>query len=351
MAQLAWSFSLLRVTPEPLDTSFVFEDMAAFTAYLAGPTAYAGQIVAVKNATNVPDVYLIHEDRTYGGFGGGGGGGPGPQGPQGAAGAQGVQGVQGAEGAQGVQGPQGFQGVQGAGAEVNIRGSAANAAAIHALPGPHTIGDLWIAVDTGHGHVFNGGVGAAGWDDVGQIRGDTGPQGPQGFQGVQGAVGVQGTQGPQGDAGPQGAFGSQGTQGPMGVQGPPGTGIMGPQGPQGVQGFQGSQGPQGSGVQGVQGAQGAQGAQGVGTQGVQGSQGPPGITSIGGDLAGTPDAAIVWAIRGQQWGDMAPAFRQVPMWDGSRWVPTDLPTAPVTPGGVAWDGGAVTWDGGATTWS
>jgi len=46
--------------------------MAAFQAYLASPLVYVGQIVAVRNATNTPDVYLIHEDRTYGGFAGGG---------------------------------------------------------------------------------------------------------------------------------------------------------------------------------------------------------------------------------------------------------------------------------------
>jgi len=336
MAQLAWSFSLLRVTPEPLDTSFVFEDMAAFTAYLASPTAYAGQIVAVRNGTNEPDVYLIYEDRTYGGFAAGGGGG-----------AQGPQGVQGPQGAQGTQGP--------IGASLTMRGSVADLTALHALPGPHTIGDLWITTvsPARHGHVWSGAPGhtgpstAADWDDVGEVQGPAGAQGPQGVQGPQG----EGIQGAQGADGNQGAGGPQGTQGPMGVQGPPGTGIMGAQGPQGFQGTQGAQGPQGSGVQGAQGAQGSQGAQGVGTQGVQGSQGPTGITSIGGDLAGMPDAAIVWAIRGHQVADVVPAFRQVLMWDGSRWVPTDLPTAPVTPGGVAWDGGAVVWDGGATTWS
>jgi hypothetical protein len=325
VAQLAWSFSLLRVTPEPLDTSFVFEDMAAFTTYLAGPTAYAGQIVAVKNATNTPDVYLIYEDRTYGGFATGGGGG--------------------------AQGPQGSQGPQGPiGASLTMRGSVADLTALYALPGPHTIGDLWITTvnPARHGHVWSGTDGHTGpstatdWDDVGEVQGPAGVQGPQGFQGAPG---------PQGDAGAQGAGGAQGTQGPMGLQGPPGTGIMGPQGPQGVQGIQGVQGPQGSGVQGAQGAQGAQGFQGAGgAQGAQGSQGPVGITSIGGDLAGTPDAAIVWAVRSQQWADIAPAFRQVPMWDGSRWVPTDLPTAP-SPGAIDWDGGTTTWDGGATTWS
>jgi hypothetical protein len=325
MAQLAWSFSLLRVTPEPLDTSFVFEDMAAFTAYLASPTAYAGQIVAVRNGTNEPDVFLIYEDRTYGGFAAGGGGG-------------------GAQGPQGVQGPQGP-----IGASLTMRGSVADLTALHALPGPHTLGDLWITTVTParHGHVWSGAPGHTGpsaatdWDDVGEVQGPAGAQGPQG---------LQGSQGPQGDAGAQGAGGAQGVQGAQGIQGAPGTGALGPQGPQGVQGIQGSQGPQGSGVQGAQGSQGAQGAQGVGIQGVQGSQGPPGITSIGGDLAGTPDAVIVWAIRSQQWADIAPAFRQVPMWDGSRWVPTDLPTGPQ--GAVIdWDGGGTIWDGGATTWS
>src|SRR5215831_6474912 len=98
---------------------------------------------------------------------------PGPQGvqgPQGFQGTEGNQGVQGPIGAQGSQGPQGFQGVQGAvGAAVVIKGTAADRAAIIALPGPHAVGDLWIALDNGHGHVFNG-IGppytSASWDDV-----------------------------------------------------------------------------------------------------------------------------------------------------------------------------------------
>lgn len=72
---IQWGFGFQRLNPDPLDPSYVFDTLADFQAYLAGTTAYAGQIVAVKNATNVPNVYLINEDLSYSPIEGGGGGG------------------------------------------------------------------------------------------------------------------------------------------------------------------------------------------------------------------------------------------------------------------------------------
>lgn len=62
-----------RLNPIPLDLSAVFDDLPAFQAYLAGGTAYAGQVVAVRNVGNVPALYRINEDLTYSAIGEGGG--------------------------------------------------------------------------------------------------------------------------------------------------------------------------------------------------------------------------------------------------------------------------------------
>jgi len=70
MADLGWFYRLVRVSPEPLDSSSVFETMAAFEEYVAGPFAYAGQIVAVFDGGNEADVYVINKDKTYRKLGG-----------------------------------------------------------------------------------------------------------------------------------------------------------------------------------------------------------------------------------------------------------------------------------------
>ncbi|PWT93399.1 MAG: hypothetical protein C5B54_01920 [Acidobacteria bacterium] len=92
---------------------------------------------------------------------------------------------------------------------------------------------------------------------------------------------------------------------------------------------------------------------GGGTQGPQGPQGPSGITTIGGDLSGPPNNAIVWRLRGvEQIADVRPAFKQVLTWNGDHWIPMDLPTLPI--GTVLWDGGLTVWTGPvgeAVTWS
>jgi hypothetical protein len=72
---------------------------------------------------------------------------------------------------------------------------------------------MFIAEDTGAGHVWNGSE----WIEVGQIQGPEGPQGIQGEQGEQGPQGLQGNPGPQGVAGPSGETGPQGEMGPPGT--------------------------------------------------------------------------------------------------------------------------------------
>lgn len=222
------------------------------------------------------------------------------QGPAGATGAQGPQGVTGPKGDTGLQGPKGDTGSQGAqgtaatitvgsvtqgtavavtnsgsataavfdfvlqkgdtgpagpagakgdpGTGVTIKGSVANAAA---LPATATPGDMYIAADTGHGHVWGGSA----FTDVGPIRGPQGEKGDKGDTGAQGVKGAAGTaatislgtvgsgtsaavtntgtasaavlnftlpKGDKGDTGPQGPAGPQGAQGPTGATGPKG---------------------------------------------------------------------------------------------------------------------------------
>lgn len=73
---IPWGFGFQRITSDPLDPSYVFDTLAEFQTYLTGGTAYAGQIVAVRNGTNVPDIYIVNNDKTsYSPLEGGGGGG------------------------------------------------------------------------------------------------------------------------------------------------------------------------------------------------------------------------------------------------------------------------------------
>jgi hypothetical protein len=125
----------------------------------------------------------------------------GAQGATGLTGAAGPQGIPGSAGAIGPTGPQGIPGQDGAG--VVIVGSVANAAA---LPPSYSgsIGDMFIAQNTGNGHVWDG----TQWNNVGQIQGPAGPQGVAGQTGAQGATGPTGPTGLTGATGPAGANGA-----------------------------------------------------------------------------------------------------------------------------------------------
>jgi len=76
MSGLPFPFQYRRVNPQPIDESDVFANLAAFQTYLTGGTAYAGQICAVHNGTNTPDLYRVNVDLTYTAVGEGGAGGP-----------------------------------------------------------------------------------------------------------------------------------------------------------------------------------------------------------------------------------------------------------------------------------
>jgi hypothetical protein len=120
-------------------------------------------------------------------------------------------------------GPQGPQGDPGQG--LSITGTVADELS---LPTENnTLGDFYIALDTGNGFLWNGTT----WDNTGTIRGP---------------IGYTGSQGTQGDSGPIGLTGSQGEIGPIGLTGSQGnigfTGSQGDVGSQGPIGFTGSQG-------------------------------------------------------------------------------------------------------------
>ena len=152
----------------------------------------------------------------------------GPEGPEGPTGPTGPEGPEGPTGETGPEGPEGPSGVDGAGVEV--MGSVATATSLDPSYSG-SVGDMFIAQDTGNGHVWNGSA----WDDVGPIQGPVGPAGPQGEQGIQGDAGTNGTNGTDGIQGPEGPEGPVGPVGPAGPEGP-----EGPEGPQGPQGTQGS---------------------------------------------------------------------------------------------------------------
>jgi collagen type VII alpha len=255
----------------------------------------------------------------------------------GADGAQGVQGIRGPEGppgAQGIQGIQGPKGDKGAdGTSVHLLGSVANEAA---LPSGSAAGDLWVALDTGHGHVSDG---AGKWSDVGPIQGPVGPEGPAGplssFHLGDGLNGVAGTLytaagstpaltpamtgwttlgsvlGPKGDQGPAGPKGDQGIHGDPGAQGPAGpapTFRLG-NGTDGTDGhlYVTTASPVGAfpatwtdlgGVNGADGAVGPKGDTGPagadGPAGVAGPTGAPYEPTFGPNPPATPSAGDLW---------------------------------------------------------
>src|SRR5215471_18910383 len=80
------------------------------------------------------------------------------------------------------------------------------------LPPIGNVGDLYMALDTGHAWGWSGSV----WVDLGPFQGPAGPQG------LTGPAGPQGIQGNTGATGQKGDTGATGLQGPPGIQGPPG---------------------------------------------------------------------------------------------------------------------------------
>lgn len=145
--------------------------------------------------------------------------------------AQWLSSIKGDKGDKGDTGDKGDKGDAGSG--VTIVGSVPNAAA---LPAAGTnVGDMYIAADTGNGHVWTG----TAWNDVGPIRGPKGDPGTDGADGAKGdngmsayelavAGGFGGTQADylaslKGADGAPGADGKDGKDGADGAPGAPGT--------------------------------------------------------------------------------------------------------------------------------
>ena len=142
--------------------------------------------------------------------------------------------IKGEKGDKGDPGDKGDKGDAGSG--VTIVGSVPN---ITSLPPLGTnVGDMYIAADTGNGHVWTG----SGWNDVGPIRGPKGEKGDTGDKGDKGNTGLSayesaqadgfvGTmadwlltlKGDKGDKGDTGADGGKGDKGDQGEPGIPGT--------------------------------------------------------------------------------------------------------------------------------
>jgi hypothetical protein len=130
-------------------------------------------------------------------------------------------------GATGPTGPTGPNGPL-----LNMRGTVPTASS---LPGGASLGDAYVALDTGDIWTWVGTL----WFNSGQF------DGPQGTIGIAGVTGATGPIGPAGNAGIAGLFGQvgiQGTTGPTGLQGQ-----IGQIGPQGNAGIVGPAGPIGLG--------------------------------------------------------------------------------------------------------
>jgi hypothetical protein len=178
-----------------------------------GGTAY--QDMGTAQLLSVPYALYAKSSETAGPAGA-----TGSQGPTGPTGASGNNGAVGPTGPTGPVGPQGIPGQAGAG--VTIIGSVANASALNPSYGGN-IGDMYIAQNTGNGHVWDG----TQWNNVGQIQGPAGPQGIAGQNGAQGATGPTGVTGLTGATGATGADGALNAWGLLGNTGTTTTNYIG----------------------------------------------------------------------------------------------------------------------------
>ena len=275
----------VSITDDVENDSTVVNVDGGFQVYTSDTTPLHPEEGDIWFNTSVGSAYVYYVDQDSGQWVGISPAGPvgpaGPEGPAGADGVDGVNGVDGADGANGVDGVNGTDGVDGAGVEVV--GSVADSSELDPQYSG-SVGDMFIAQDTGNGHVWDG----AFWDDVGTIRGPIGLTGPTGPQGLTGPVG------PQGQTGPEGSTGPQGLTGPVGPQGQ-----TGPEGPTGAQGLTGPVGPEGQ--LGPQGPQGLVGPQGVtGPAGVDGADGGFNYTLEGTILTITNDTTAVYTVTGTE---------------------------------------------------
>ena len=147
----------------------------------------------------------------------------------------GPKGDTGDTGATGDTGPAGAKGDTGAtGTGITIKGSYDTyEELIHDHPTGEP-GDAYLV--NGNLYIWNGTT----WENVGNIKGDTGDTGPQGVKGDKGDTGDSGAKGDKGDTGNTGAKGDTGNSGAKGD-----TGDTGPQGVKGDTGASGAKGDKG----------------------------------------------------------------------------------------------------------
>ena len=147
----------------------------------------------------------------------------------------GSKGDTGDTGATGDTGPAGAKGDTGAtGTGITIKGSYDTyEELIHDHPTGEP-GDAYLV--NGNLYIWNGTT----WENVGNIKGDTGDTGPQGVKGDKGDTGDSGAKGDKGDTGNTGAKGDTGNSGDKGD-----TGDTGPQGVKGDTGASGAKGDKG----------------------------------------------------------------------------------------------------------
>ena len=147
----------------------------------------------------------------------------------------GPKGDTGDTGATGDTGPAGAKGDTGAtGTGITIKGSYDTyEELIHDHPTGEP-GDAYLV--NGNLYIWNGTT----WENVGNIKGDTGDTGPQGVKGDKGDTGDSGAKGDKGDTGNTGAKGDTGNSGDKGD-----TGDTGPQGVKGDTGASGAKGDKG----------------------------------------------------------------------------------------------------------
>ena len=212
-------------------------------------------------------------------------GNTGATGATGEKGEQGPNGDTGNTGATGDTGPTGATGDTGAtGAGLTIKGSYNTyEELIHDHPTGNP-GDCYLV--NGFLYVWNENT----WENVGNIKGDTGDTG---------AKGDTGDTGVKGDTGDTGATGAKGDTGDTGVKGD--TGDTGDTGPQGVKGDTGNTGAKGdtgdTGAKGDTGVKGDTGDTGdTGPQGVKGDTGNTGATGATGATGPTTDENAGWKL-------------------------------------------------------
>ena len=162
-------------------------------------------------------------------------GNTGKTGATGGKGDTGPKGDTGDTGATGDTGPAGAKGDTGAtGTGITIKGSYDTyEELIHDHPTGEP-GDAYLV--NGNLYIWNGTT----WENVGNIKGDTGDTGPQGVKGDKGDTGDSGAKGDKGDTGNTGAKGDTGNSGDKGD-----TGDTGPQGVKGDTGASGAKGDKG----------------------------------------------------------------------------------------------------------